>query len=134
MAELGGYIVRRREQKGWSRMHLSKTSGVPYSTLSNIEKNKNKVKPLEETLHALAVALEEESDAQLRVLAGYDIVRSADVSERAQRIDALLKVAPRWEKILKAIQEEYTPEEQDEAVTQLEVHRELVLRRRHRRS
>lgn len=132
MSELGGYVTRRREQKGWSRAMLSQKSGVPYSTLSNIERNKNKVKPQEETLKALAVALEEVDDSQLRALAGYDIVVSNGVSERAKRIDALLTVAPRWEKVLRAIQEEYTPEEQDEALTNLEVHRELVRRRRRR--
>jgi transcriptional regulator with XRE-family HTH domain len=132
MTELGGYITRRRKQKGWSRRALSQKSGVPYSTLSNIERNENKVKPKEETLHALAVALEEEDDSQIRVLAGYDIIGSGSVSERAKRIDALMTVAPRWGRILDAIQVEYTPEEQDEALTQLEVHRELVRRRRRR--
>lgn len=132
MTLLGGYVKRRREQKGWSRAELARQSNIPYSTLSNIERNENKVKPKEETLRALAVALEEEDDSQLRTLAGYDIVVSNGVTERAKRIDALLTVAPRWEKVLKAIQEEYTSEEQDEALTNLEIHRELVRRRRRR--
>lgn len=132
MTLLGGYVKRRREQKGWSRAELSRQSNVPYSTLSNIERNENKVKPKEETLRALAAALEEEDDSQLRTLAGYDIVVSNGATERAKRIDALMTVAPRWEKVLRAIQEDYTPEEQDEALTNLEIHRELVRRRRRR--
>ena len=133
MTFLGGYVKRRREQRGWSRAELARQSNVPYSTLSNIERNENKVKPQEETLRALADALGEEDDTQLRALAGYDIKVSNGASERAIRFDALIAVAPRWEKVLKSIQEEYTPEEQDEALTNLEIHRELV-RRRHRRS
>lgn len=127
---LGDYVVRRREQRGWSRAELARQSGVPYSTLSNIERNEHKVKPKEETLRALAVALGEEDDSQLRVLAGYDIVTSNGPSELAKRVEALATVAPGWKKILRDIQEMYTPEEQHEALTNLEVHRELVIRRR----
>jgi hypothetical protein len=55
------------------------------------------------------------------------------VSDRAKRIDALLSIAPRWERVLWAIGNEYTPEEADEALTQLEVHHRIVLDRRKQR-
>lgn len=131
MSTLGGYIRRRRDQRGWSRAELSRTSGVPYSTLSNIERNPRKVKPTEDTLRMLAVAFGED-DSQLRVLAGYTITVSPDASALAKRIDALMISSPRWESALRIIQEEMSLEEQNEAVTALETHIEFVRRRRNR--
>lgn len=132
MSNLGGYIQRRRDQRGWSRAELARVSGVPYSTLSNIERNPRKVKPTEDTLRMLAVAFEEE-DSQLRVLAGYTITISPDASELAKRIDALIQSAPRWRDALKVVQEEMSIDEQNEAVTALETHIEFVRRRRRNR-
>lgn len=128
MSQLGTYIVRRREQKGWTRAELARASNIPYSTLSNIELNKRNVKPTEETLRRLAAALGED-DSQMRVLAGYDVLHSIDVTERAKRIDALLSVAPRWAAALLSVQD-MDEKEQDEALTALEIHVELVRRRK----
>jgi transcriptional regulator with XRE-family HTH domain len=128
MSQLGSYIVRRREQKGWTRAELARVSGVPYSTLSSIELNKKNTKPQEGTLRAIATALDEDV-SQLRVLAGYDVVFSSGVSERAKRIDALLTVAPRWGAAMLTLRE-MDQREQDEALTVLEVHLEMVKRRK----
>ncbi len=130
MSQLGSYVKRRRVQKKWTRADLARASKVPYSTLSNIELNKKNVKVTEENIAKIAAAFGED-DSQLRILAGYSVLRSVDASERAKRIDALLTVAPRWGAALLAVQE-MTEEEQDQALTSLEVHVELVRRRRRR--
>lgn len=133
MSQLGGYVKRRRDQRGWSRAELARASGVPYSTLTNIETNKKHVKPTEETLRKLACAIEENSDdTQLRLLAGYDVIKSADASDLAKRIDALLQSSPRWRSALIDI-DEMSVDDQNEAVTALEVHAEIVRRRKRAR-
>jgi transcriptional regulator with XRE-family HTH domain len=132
MSQLGLYIVRRRAQLGWTRADLARKADIPYSTLQYIEEHKpskKPVKPQEETLRKIATALGEEDDSQLRILAGYDVKMSADISERAKRIDALLTVAPRWGAALLSVQD-LSEAEQDQALTVLEVHLELVKRRK----
>lgn len=130
MTQLGRYVKRRREQKGWTRAELARASNVPYSTIANIELNKKNVKATEETLKQLALALEDDrDDSQLRILAGYDVVRSSDVSARAKRIDALLTVSPRWGAAMSEV-DKMDDDDQDQALTALEVHIELVKRRK----
>lgn len=131
MTKLGNYIKGRRDQLGWSRADLSRESGVPHTTIRNIENNPRDVKPEETTLEALAVAFSE-SPKMLKVLAGYKAEINGDVSTFAQRIEALPKSDPRWQKALDAVME-MEPEQQGQALTALEVAIELERRRKGKR-
>lgn len=129
VTKLGNYVKGRRDQLGWSRADLARESEVPHTTIRNIENNPHDVKPKEETIEALAKAFKEDP-VTMKILAGYSTVVNGDVSTFAQRIDALRKSSPRWEKALDAIQNDMTPEEQGQALTALEIHVEQVRRRR----
>lgn len=129
MAQLGSYIKRRREQLGWTRSDLARESNVPHTTIRNIENNKQNVKAKEDTIEALAAAFKEDP-ITMKILAGYKAQINGDVSTFAQRIDALRKSSPRWEKALNAIQDDMSLEEQGQALTALEIHIEQVRRRK----
>lgn len=120
MSPLGMYIKRKREQRGWTIADLSRQSNVPYGTIRNIEQNKKSVKPQEETLRALAIALEDDgNDVLLRTLAGYGIPKNGTV-ERNHIVDGLLAAHEGWRKMLHNIAER-TPEEQDHMLQVLQV-------------
>lgn len=129
MSKLGNYIKQRRDRLGWTRADLARESNVPYTTIRNIENNKRDVKPEEPTLEALAAAFSEDP-VMLKILAGYTAQINGDVSTFAQRIDALRKSSPRWEKALNAIQNDMTLEEQGQALSALEIHIEQVRQRK----
>lgn len=129
MGKLGNYIKQRRDRLGWTRAELARESNVPHTTIRNIENNPRDVKPEETTLEALAAAFGEDP-IMLKILAGYTAQMNTDVSTFSQRIDALRKTSPRWEKALNAIQDEMSIEEQGQALTALEIHVEQVRRRK----
>lgn len=129
MSKLGNYIKERRERLGWSRADLSRESGVPHTTIRNIENNPRNVKPEEITLERIAAAFGEDP-VMLKILAGYTAQVNSDVSTFAQRLDALRITSPRWEKVLTRIQDEMSPDEQGQALTMLEIHAEQVRRRK----
>lgn len=118
MGKLGNYIKQRRDQIGWTRADLARKSGVPYTTLRNIENNKRDVKPEEVTLDALAGAFGEDP-TMLKILAGYTTQINGDVSTFAQRIEALPKSNKRWQRALDAVLE-LPLDEQGQALAALE--------------
>lgn len=120
MSPLGMYIQRKRTQRGWTIADLSKQSNVPYGTIRNIEQNPRPVKPQEETLRALALALEDDGDDTLmRTIAGYGIPKNG-TAERNHIIDGLVAAHEGWRKMLHKIAER-TPEEQDHMLQVLQV-------------
>lgn len=126
MNPLGMYITRRRTRRGWSIAELSRQANVPYGTLRNIEQKKVPVKPMETTIRALATALAEQGQEQeeldmLLTLAGYGIRISQSAEVRRHSIDVLLETRPEWRKELEWIQNEMTPEQQDQALQALRV-------------
>jgi hypothetical protein len=105
---------------------LGRQADVPYGTLRNIEQKKNPVKPQEMTLRALAASLAEEGHEQeeldmLFALAGYGIQISPSAEVRQHSIDVLLETRPDWRKELEWVQNEMTPEQQDQALEVLRV-------------
>lgn len=116
MSPLGKYVKRRREQRGWNLSELSRQSNIPYGTLRNIEQNPKPVKPKEETLRALAKALEEETLDMLFTLAGYGIPMSETAEARQHSFDALFASHPDWIPTLQHIQNKLSPTEQDQAL------------------
>lgn len=124
MSPLGMYIKRKREQRGWTIADLSRQSNVPYGTIRNIEQNPRPVKPQEETLRALALALEDDGDDMLlRTLAGYGIPKNG-AAERNHIIDGLVTAHQGWREMLHNIAER-TPEEQDHMLQVLRVYDRL---------
>ena len=53
MTPLGNHIIRRRNARGWTRVDLARASGVPQTTIRNIEQGTRSRKPEEGTLRAL---------------------------------------------------------------------------------
>ncbi len=124
MSPLGKYIKRKREQRGWTIADLSRQSNVPYGTIRNIEQNKKPVKPQEETLRALALALEDDGDDTLmRTLAGYGIPKNGP-AQRNHIIDGLVATHEGWRKMLHNIADR-PPEEQDHMLQVLQVYDRL---------
>lgn len=130
---LGMYITRRRKKfRNWSMAELSRQAGVPYGTLRNIEQKKLPVKPLESTIRLLAAALAEQGQEQeeldmLLTLAGYGIPMSQSAEVRRHSIDVLLETRPEWLKELLSIQDDMTPEQQDQALQSLRVFNRMTL-------
>lgn len=129
MAQLGKYIKRRREQRGWSRLDLQRESGVPHTTIRNIEVSDHNVKAEERTIEALAAAFTEDP-AVMKVLAGYKVPANGTVGTLAQQLDALMQSSPEWKDVLERISTEFTADEQQQALTALQIHAEQVRRRR----
>jgi transcriptional regulator with XRE-family HTH domain len=133
MSQLGVYVVLHRRRRGWSRAELARQANLPYTTIRNIEKSERAMKPHEETIHALATALECD-EGEMRIVAGYQTVASLSAEVRNLRAEALLRADERLRAAVEAI-EQLSPDEQDTAISLLEAHlRNLADRRRRRRS
>lgn len=110
---LARYIVETREKRGWDRADLSRQSGVPVTTLRNIENNQKNVKPKEETLAKLAAALEVDEEI-LRLWAGYREPPHLGIDERDEQLLSILRRRPAWEGIREKFLQ--VPEEKQELV------------------
>lgn len=125
-APLGRYIVRAREQHGWDRADLSREANIPYTTLRNIETAQKSVHTEEANLLAIAGALadneQEQIDMyeQMRILAGYQVLASKDVSERDMRLLANIAAYPQFRSSLEELFKHDDAEEVDRANTALE--------------
>lgn len=99
---LGKYISSTREKRGWTRKELAARAGVPSPTLRHIEDSKKPMKPKEETLHKIAMALGENDDERaqmeeiLRLLAGYKQPPHLGMDEQNDILISILRARPDW--------------------------------------
>lgn len=112
-------IIRAREKLGMTRADLWRKSGVPYTTLRNIETSDHTVKTDEENLQRIAEALEVPFD-ELRILAGYLLDASPTEEQRERRIAAQLATHPHLSRALDTLLRRNNPKEIDKAATYLE--------------
>jgi transcriptional regulator with XRE-family HTH domain len=132
MTPLGRYIIRARERRGWTRAELSRVSGIPYTTLRNIEAAQRKtVRASEIALKALASAIgeteQERSDSfeEMRILAGYLLVASKDTTEQERRLLANLTAYPGLKSSLEDLFSRGDPADIDRAQTAIEFARHI---------
>lgn len=130
-SELGRFIIRAREGRGWDRAALARTADIPYTTLRNIEESKTDVQTSEDNLKKMADAIGQDEEerarlfAEMRVLAGYLVVSSHDLADRDRRLLANLASYPQLKKALESILAGGDQEEIDRALTALEVARSM---------
>jgi transcriptional regulator with XRE-family HTH domain len=115
MTQLGNHIIGLREARGWTRIDLARASGVPNTTLRNIEQGKRSKKPDEANIRAMAAALEHEPDVML-VLAGYGPAPKRTPDQTSVELDALGEQAPRWQDAIRRVKEEMSPADQELAL------------------
>ena len=105
MTPLGKLIIRLRDARGWTRVDLANASGVPNTTLRNIEQGLRSKKPKEENVLAIAAALGHDGEV-MRVLAGYGPAPKRNHDQIIVELDALGEKAPLWKDALdRAIRE-----------------------------
>lgn len=125
------YLVRARERRGWNRAELARKSGVPYTTIRNIEISKTDVQTSEVHLKALADAIGETDDERadifemMRILAGYLAIASKDTTDRDRRLIANISAHPRLKKSLEELFRVGDDAAVDRANTALEVARKM---------
>lgn len=130
-SELGRFIIRAREGRGWDRAALARATNIPYTTLRNLEESKTDVQTSEDNLKKMADAIGQNEEerarlfAEMRVLAGYLVVTSQDVADRDRRLLANLASYPQLKKALESILAVGDQEEIDRALTALEVARNM---------
>jgi transcriptional regulator with XRE-family HTH domain len=115
MTPLGNHIIRLRSARGWTRIDLARASGVPNTTLRNIEQGRRSKKPDEENIRAIAAALENEADVML-VLAGYGPAPKRTQEQTVVELDALGEIAPRWKDAIERVKNEMSPADQELAL------------------
>ena len=131
MSPFGRFVIGARKRRGWSRAELARQSGLPYTTLRNIEQAKKDVRTNEVHLRALANALGEDGQErddlfeQMHILAGYLTVPSKDASDRDRRMLANLSAFPQLKKSLEELLRRGDLDEIDRANTALEVARRV---------
>ena len=128
MTPLGNHIVRLREARGWTRIDLANASGVPNTTLRNIEKGTRSKKPNEENIRAIAAALENEADVML-VLAGYGPPPKRTHEQTMIDLDALGEQAPNWKEAIERVKTEMSAADQELALEVLLAHLSAAQRR-----
>ena len=115
MTPLGNHIIRRRNARGWTRVDLARASGVPQTTIRNIEQGKRSKKPQEGILRALAAALGNDADVML-ALAGYGAIPPRTHDQVIVELDALGEIAPRWKDAIERVKNEMSNEDQERAL------------------
>jgi transcriptional regulator with XRE-family HTH domain len=132
---LGGYIVRVRTQRGWTRAELARQAGLSYTTLRYLEKATGVVRTSEDNLKAIADALgttQEERDRHyelMLVLAGYKTVPSKNGDDRQRRISKLLESYKNLERVIERILDRGDPDEIDQLAATLEINEQLRKRK-----
>lgn len=136
MSKLSLFLIREREQRGWSRQDLADKSGIPYPTLARWENPRKTAKkpvvPDHDGIKALARAFEMPASRVLALI-GYPARESLDNGEREQRWTAIrqqIETDPRAERIFE-LWDEAEDDMKDSALTILEAH--FASRRRRRR-
>lgn len=133
--KLGGYIVRVRKQRGWTRAELARQANIAYTTLRYLETATGEVRTSEDNLKAIADALGETPEERDRhfelmlILAGYKTVPSKDADDRKRRISKLLESYPHLERSLELVLDRGDKEEIDQLAYTLEVNEQLRKRK-----
>ena len=128
MTPLGKHIVRLRAARGWTRVDLATASGVPHTTIRNIEHGVRSKKPNEENIRAIAAALENEADVML-VLAGYGPPPKRTPNETVVELDALGAAAPNWKEAIERVKTEMSAADQELVLEVLLAHLSAAQRR-----
>lgn len=115
MPPLGNHIIRRRQAHGWTRADLARASGVPYTTIRNIENGTRSRKPDEQTIRSLATALENDADVML-ALAGYGPLPHRTHDQVVVELTALGEDAPKWKVAIERAIAEMTPADLESAL------------------
>lgn len=128
MTQLGDLIRTARDGCGWTRADLARKSGVPHTTIYNIEMNEKPVQPKPLTLARLAAALDLSREQVFRA-AGYPNEHSASDAEREARKAAALRDNPALEQAFAEVSK-WSEAEQDMVLTLISTLRQRRANRR----